>query len=132
MGSYILAFVPMSPPPLEMTVAHDTNLGAGMQKLVGASRALSVRPEFSAVQNLKSIDVISVRLWLDRKIDFQFPANVLAGFEKEAGSTFFDLNVLQVTSNLHGLQFHTCESQLSKFHSSMQRGVYVCDIAEGC
>jgi hypothetical protein len=69
---------------------------AGMQKLVNASAALSRRPEFSAVQKLKSIDVISVRLWLDRKIDFQFPANVLAGFEKEAGSTFFDLNALQV------------------------------------
>ena len=66
-----------------------------MQKLVGASRALSARPEFSAVQNLKSIDVISVRLWLDRRIDFQFPANVLAGCEREAGSTFCDLNVLQ-------------------------------------
>jgi len=37
------------------------------------------------------------RLWLDRKIDFLFPANVLAGFEKEAGSTFFDLNALQVS-----------------------------------
>jgi len=35
---------------------------AGMQKLVGASATLSSRPEFSAVQHLQSIDVISVRL----------------------------------------------------------------------
>ena len=69
---------------------------AGMQKIVAASEQLSKWPEFRAVSNLKSIDVISVRLWLDRKINFKYPANVLAGFEDQAGSTFFDLNTLQV------------------------------------
>lgn len=67
-----------------------------MQKIVAASGELSKRPEFQAVSKLTSIDVISVRLWLDRKIDFKYPANVLAGFEDQAGSTFFDLNTLQV------------------------------------
>lgn len=68
-----------------------------MQKLVGASTVLSKRPEFQAVDHLKTIDVISVRLWFDRKIEFHYPANVLAGFERQAGSTFFDLNTLQVS-----------------------------------
>ena len=67
-----------------------------MQKIVANSEQLSKWPEFRAVSKLTSIDVISVRLWLDRKIDFKYPANVLAGFEDQAGSTFFDLNTLQV------------------------------------
>ena len=70
---------------------------AGMQKLVAGSAELSKRAEFKAVSNLQSIDVISVRLWFDRKIHFKYPANVLAGFESQAGSTFFDLNTLQVS-----------------------------------
>ncbi len=79
---------------------------AGMQKIVAASEHLQKWPEFRAVGNLKSIDVISVRLWLDRKIDFKFPANVLAGFEEQAGSTFFDLNTLQVHPSAGGRPTH--------------------------
>lgn len=63
---------------------------------MAGSKELSKWPEFKAVSQLKSIDVISVRLWFDRKIAFKYPANVLAGFENQAGSTFFDLNTLQV------------------------------------
>ena len=100
-----------------------------MQKLVGASRALSARQEFSDVQNLRSIDVISVRLWLDRKIDFQFPANVLAGFEKEAGSPFFDLNVLQVINIPRQLQCHIRDHGLSRSRSH-QRGFHLHVMAE--
>ena len=76
-----------------------------MQKLVAGSQALSQRSEFSRISNLQSIDVISVRIWLDKKIDFKYPANVLAGFERHAGSTFFDLNVLQVIALLHYTHF---------------------------
>ena len=79
------------------TIASSLH-AAGMQKIVAASKELSRWPEFRAVSNLKSIDVISVRLWLDRKLDFTYPANVLAGFEEQAGSTFFDLNTLQVAT----------------------------------
>ena len=67
-----------------------------MQKIVSNSQVLQQRREFHAVQNLRSIDVISARLWFDRKINFRYPANVLAGFERHAGATFFDLNTLQV------------------------------------
>ena len=67
-----------------------------MQKLVEGSSLLRQLPEFRRIQSLKAIDVISVRIWLDKKIDFKYPANVLAGFERHAGSTFFDLNALQV------------------------------------
>ena len=69
---------------------------AGMQKLVEATPVLSQRQEFAAVRNLSAIDVISCRLWFDRRVNLRFPANVLAGFEGNAGGTFFDLNTLQV------------------------------------
>lgn len=74
-----------------------------MQKIVEASDLLSRRKEFQAVRNLKSIDVISTRLWFDRKVNFSYPANVLAGFEDHAGATFFDLNTLQVDSRTRAI-----------------------------
>ncbi|KIY95975.1 hypothetical protein MNEG_11988 [Monoraphidium neglectum] len=45
--------------------------------------------------NLRAIDVIATRLWFDKKVPCKYPANVLAGFERTAGATFFDLNALQ-------------------------------------
>ncbi|KAG1676363.1 hypothetical protein FOA52_001158 [Chlamydomonas sp. UWO 241] len=69
----------------------------GMQKLVTAVPALAAAQEFRAVMNLKSIDVIATRLWLDKKVETKYPANVLSGFEPEAqaGATYFHLNDLQ-------------------------------------
>jgi len=46
--------------------------------------------------NLRALDVIATRLWFDRVVDTRYPANVLSGFEKTAGATFFNLNQLQV------------------------------------
>ena len=70
---------------------------AGMQKLVGACPALASREEFRRINNLHSIDCISTRLWFDRRVSTQFPANVLGkGFEDATGGTFFNLNDLQV------------------------------------
>ena len=74
---------------------------AGLQKLVAATPELARRPEFAAVRKLKAIDVVSTRLWFDRRINFRYPANVLAGFENHAGGTFFDLNVLQAMAPPH-------------------------------
>ena len=74
---------------------------AGLQKLVAAAPELARRPEFAAVRELKAIDVVSTRLWFDRRVNFRYPANVLAGFESHAGGTFFDLNVLQATLPPH-------------------------------
>ena len=67
-----------------------------MQKLVRGCPQLAARPEFARVHNLKSIDVIACRIWYDRLVRMRYPANVLAGFERSAGATFFDLNILQV------------------------------------
>ncbi|GBF97597.1 amine oxidase [Raphidocelis subcapitata] len=67
----------------------------GFQKLVTASPLLAARPELRAAMNLRAIDCVALRLWFDKKVDCRFPANVLAGFERTAGATFFDLNALQ-------------------------------------
>jgi uncharacterized protein with NAD-binding domain and iron-sulfur cluster len=66
-----------------------------MQKLITASPVLAAAPDLRPIMNLKSIDVIATRIWLDRKIATQFPANVLSGFESTAGGTYFNLNELQ-------------------------------------
>jgi uncharacterized protein with NAD-binding domain and iron-sulfur cluster len=68
----------------------------GMQKIVQANPALGQRPEFRRMMNLRGIDVVSTRLWLDRRINTQHPANVLAGFDDDMGSTYFNLTDLQV------------------------------------
>ena len=46
--------------------------------------------------NLKGLDVIATRLWLDQSLPTRFPANVLAGFEPGVGGTYFNLSELQV------------------------------------
>lgn len=69
-----------------------------MQKLVSSCRVLGDAPEFRAVMNLRGIDVIATRLWYDRYVPTRYPANVLSGFERTAGATFFHLNQLQVGS----------------------------------
>lgn len=72
---------------------------SGMQRIVSACPALASRPEFRAVAELRSIDCVSVRLWLDRAPATRFPCNVLAGpgFTGSAstGGTFFNLNAFQ-------------------------------------
>lgn len=68
----------------------------GMQKIVGANPALGGRADFRRIMNLQGLDVVSTRLWLDRRVQTQFPANVLAGFDDDMGSTYFNLNDLHV------------------------------------
>jgi hypothetical protein len=62
---------------------------------VASSSALAERPEFSAVSNLGTIDILATRLWLDQRIILRNPSNVIAGFEPSTGATLFDLNALQ-------------------------------------
>ena len=57
--------------------------------------ALAGRPEFARIANLRAIDCIATRLWFDRRVATQFPANVLSGFDECTGSTWFNLNDLQ-------------------------------------
>ena len=66
----------------------------GMQKLIASCPALAECDEFAAINNLRSIDCIATRVWLDKRVDCRFPANALSSFEPEAGMTFFDLNAL--------------------------------------
>lgn len=77
---------------------HTSHLlvSAGMKKLISSCPALGVRPEFRGIMNLKGLDVISTRLWLDQSLPTRFPANVLAGFEPGVGGTYFNLTELQV------------------------------------
>lgn len=70
-----------------------------MQRLLAATPALAARDDFRRIASLRAIDVIATRLWLDRRVATQFPANVLAGFEGDVGSTYFNLNDLQARAN---------------------------------
>ena len=54
-------------------------------------------PELKRAGSLGAIDVVSVRLWLDRTVPVADPANVFSRFRamKGAGATFFMLDQLQ-------------------------------------
>ena len=54
-------------------------------------------PELARAGDLGAIDVVSVRLWLDRTVSVADPANVFSRFAalKGAGATFFMLDQLQ-------------------------------------
>lgn len=71
-----------------------------MQKVIRSNDALGTRDEFRRVMNLRGIDVVSTRLWLDKRVATQYPANVLAGFDDDMGSTYFNLNALHVRAIL--------------------------------
>lgn len=68
---------------------------SGMQKLVASTPELGRRLEFQDMMHLRSIDCIATRIWFDRQIPTRFPANVLAGFERDVGCTYFNLSDLQ-------------------------------------
>ena len=68
-----------------------------MKKLISNCPALGTRSEFRGIMNLKGLDVIATRLWLDQSLPTKFPANVLAGFEPGVGGTYFNLSELQVS-----------------------------------
>jgi len=60
-------------------------------------RCSDVLPELVDAGSLGAIDVVSVRLWLDRTIAVADPANVFSRFDalQGAGATFFMLDQLQ-------------------------------------
>ena len=74
-------------------------LGAkGMRGVVGSSPALArAAPELSRAASLGGIDVVTTRIWLDRYVAVENPANVLSRFDglRGAGGTFFMLDRLQ-------------------------------------
>jgi len=70
----------------------------GMGALIQASpQCAALAPELAAAGTLGAIDVVSVRLWLDRTVHVADPANVFSRFEalRGAGGTFFMLDQLQ-------------------------------------
>ncbi|WP_411877223.1 FAD-dependent oxidoreductase [Vulcanococcus limneticus] len=69
----------------------------GLKSLMAQSPELSkAAPELAGAASLGSIDVVSVRLWLDRSIPIAYPVNVFSRFEslKGSGGTFFMLDQL--------------------------------------
>ena len=70
----------------------------GMAALMANSpECAALTPELVRAGSLDAIDVVSVRLWLDRTISVADPANVFSRFSalKGAGATFFMLDQLQ-------------------------------------
>jgi len=69
----------------------------GMQGVVSASPDLARVPVLADAASLKGIDVISVRLWLDKTVPTRTPANVFSRFYelRGAGGTFFMLDQMQ-------------------------------------
>mmetsp|Transcript_17360 Transcript_17360/g.41115 ORF Transcript_17360/g.41115 Transcript_17360/m.41115 type:complete len:388 (+) Transcript_17360:1-1164(+) len=74
-------------------------LGAGGLRAVlrGSPKLARSCPQLARASALQGIDVASARLWLDRKVDTEAPANVWAKFPqlRGAGGTFFMLDQLQ-------------------------------------
>jgi len=77
----------------------------GLKSVMRGSPALArAAPELRRASSLNGIDVISCRLWLDRRVLTRTPANVFSRFEElcGAGGTFFMLDQLQTAENLWG------------------------------
>ncbi len=102
-------YTPLSAPGAPPTPGGDAALDdvdgvvlavgvGGMRAICRGSPALAAAcPEISAAASLGAVDVISVRLWLDRRVATRTPANVLSRFEglRGAGGTYFMLDQLQ-------------------------------------
>lgn len=65
---------------------------SSLQSTIMDSSVLQARKEFLNVLNLSAIDVVSVKLWLDRKVNVPKASNVCVGFDDLTGWTFLDLN----------------------------------------
>ncbi|XP_072957003.1 uncharacterized protein [Typha angustifolia] len=68
---------------------------SALQSIIMCSPQLQSRQEFLNVLNLGTIDVVSVKLWFDRKVKVPTAANVCSGgFDDSNGWTFFDLTAI--------------------------------------
>ncbi|KAA8535968.1 hypothetical protein F0562_028446 [Nyssa sinensis] len=65
-----------------------------LQEIIRNSAALCTREEFLKVLNLDSIDLLTVKLQLDRKVNIPNASNVSSGFYDSSSWTFFDLNMI--------------------------------------
>ena len=97
--TYVKGDDPTNKLKLEDLDAVVLALGAkGMRGVVASSPALARgAPELSRAASLGGIDVVTTRIWLDRYVAVENPANVLSRFDglRGAGGTFFMLDQLQ-------------------------------------
>eukprot|EP00879_Flechtneria_rotunda_P029856 GHRR01032317.1.p1 GENE.GHRR01032317.1~~GHRR01032317.1.p1 ORF type:complete len:385 (+),score=111.35 GHRR01032317.1:111-1157(+) len=66
-----------------------------LQHLVVKSPVLAAAEDFRSLMGVSCSDVLAVRLWLEQKLQFRTPSNVVAGFDDGVGGTFFQLDGLQ-------------------------------------
>ncbi|PKA60138.1 Phytoene dehydrogenase, chloroplastic/chromoplastic [Apostasia shenzhenica] len=65
-----------------------------LKSIVANSSTLQSRQEFLNILNLAAVDVVHVKIWLDRKVKIPRAINVCSGHENSIGWVFFDLNSL--------------------------------------
>lgn len=65
-------------------------------RIAANSPLLARHTEFASLHELTALDVMAVRLWLDKRVKMPTPSNVAVGFDDGVGATLFDLTVLQV------------------------------------
>lgn len=64
------------------------------QEIIKNSAALHEKEEFLKVLNLAGIDMLTVKLKLDKKVAIPNPSNICSGFGNSYAWTFFDLNAI--------------------------------------
>ncbi|XP_059647437.1 uncharacterized protein LOC132293823 isoform X2 [Cornus florida] len=65
-----------------------------LQEIIQNSAALCTGEEFLKVLNLAGIDLLTVKLQLDRKVNIPYATNICSGFDDSNAWTFFDLNTI--------------------------------------
>ncbi|OVA15939.1 Amine oxidase [Macleaya cordata] len=65
-----------------------------LQEIIKNSSVLKTREEFLKVLNLNGVNVLTLKLRLDRKVNIPKASNVCFGFDDLSGWTFFDLNTI--------------------------------------
>ncbi|KAM7470946.1 hypothetical protein LguiA_009129 [Lonicera macranthoides] len=66
-----------------------------LQDVIQHSAALCTREEFLKVLNLASIDLLTVKLRLDKKVNIPNASNACSGFDDSYGWSFFNLNAIR-------------------------------------
>ncbi|XP_022987019.1 uncharacterized protein LOC111484591 [Cucurbita maxima] len=66
-----------------------------LQELVRNSAALQTKEEFLKVLNLRTVDMLTVKLWFDRKVNIPNSSNSCSALDNSFGWSFFNLNAIQ-------------------------------------
>ncbi|KAF4382449.1 hypothetical protein G4B88_011401 [Cannabis sativa] len=80
-----------------------------LQDLIKNSAVMCTREEFLKILNLNTIDVLSVKLWLDNKVNIPYASNACSGFDASFGWTFFHLNAIQDEYKDNPVSYHANE-----------------------